>query len=269
MSGGCDVLSLGRDGLLKIDELQSGDTFGESSFQITDHSNSNKIHNHTVITSHDLTELLTIEPVEIENYLASMRVVEQRLIDTFIRKWWPVSSWCWSEVEFEKFSAAAEFIRFNKYDVVHANAADSTASQLLPASALWQFQLERNVYFVIKGKLEMILLLRSEDKTALRVSYLDTNDYFGYFETDLVVRACEDDCELIKISKQAFLSIHSNSSYILSKLIDDYKINTPRGHQVLEFYNQRLRVLKSLKRLEEEKKKSHSGSSKSSPTFRS
>jgi CRP-like cAMP-binding protein len=250
MSGGCDVLSMGTDGLLKIDELQSGDTFGENSFQTGQNT---ATHNHTVITSQDTTEMLMIEPGEIESYLEKMKVIEQEIMGKFIRNLWLTESWNWIDSDFEKFTTLAEFVRFNKTDIVHLNCNSSQSSfgrfiSGMPSATFYQSEIEKNLYFVVKGKFEVIYLLDLEksSRCGLRVCYFEKNDYFGYFEKDLLIRAFEDDCEVIKISKQNFLSISGNSSFILSKLIEDYRINIPDGQRVIEFYRQRQKIQKLL-----------------------
>ncbi len=117
ISGSCDVLSSGNSqGLFKVEEFEAGDTFGDNSF-----SYNTGITPHTVITN-QLTELLVIEPSEIEVYLDGLRLAEKEQMRQFCSSWKPFRNWNWKKKEFDEFANKAEFLRFNSGEIVHDNS---------------------------------------------------------------------------------------------------------------------------------------------------
>jgi hypothetical protein len=230
LNGGCDVLSIGLDGLLKIDELQPGDNFGEKAFNQSD-----SIHSYTVITN-QLTEILMIEPDEIEAYLENMRIYEKEKCYEFISNWWPTKYWNWTENEFRKFSDLTKFMRYQSSDIVHQNSSKISAN----------FRCENYIYFVIKGKLDVVYQCKYKDKDLkLRVCVLEKENYFGYFEKHFLIKSSDESVDedaeshLIRISKGDFLSIHKHASFLLSHMIEDYKLVVPDCRHVLEFYRKK------------------------------
>lgn len=244
LNGSCDVLSMGNDGLLKIDELQTGDTFGDSAFQAG-------ITPHTVITN-QRTEMLMVEPNDIHNYLNKLRLVEKNLIKEFISSWWPVNYWNWNQQCFEKFSQFCEFLRFGLGELIADNS----------------YQPMEKIYFIYSGTVEMIRMIsvekrkgvvkqarscdslkeasreKSIGKKFVRVCLMKKYNYFGFESSQNVnmwFRALEDDVSVIQITKDKFLSIHKHSNFFLSQLIQDYKLAMPLHDQVFSLYKQKLK----------------------------
>ncbi|CAF1031874.1 unnamed protein product [Brachionus calyciflorus] len=256
INGSCDVLSMGNDGLLKIDELQSGDTFGDNSFQ-------NGLTPYTVITN-QRTEMLIVEPNEIEAYLDRLRLEEKEYVKDFISNWWPVKYWNWTEENFEKFSQYSDFLRFNSGEIITDNS----------------FQQVEKFYFIFSGKVELIRMINVVKKVStnaesitsceslenessqrvkkimkkkfLRVCFLEKYNYFG-FETSQSVntwfRAHDDEVCVIRITKESFLSIHKHSSFFLSQLMQDYKLALPSQDQVINLFKQNLKTEKIINKI--------------------
>ncbi|RNA22960.1 cyclic nucleotide-binding domain-containing 2-like [Brachionus plicatilis] len=253
LNGSCDVLSMGNDGLLKIDELQTGDTFGDSSFQAG-------ITPYTVITN-QRTEMLMVEPNDIENYLDKLRLLEKNFTKEFISNWWPVKYWNWSEENFEKFSQFCEFLRFNCGELIADNS----------------YQPIEKINFIYSGTVEMIRMINVEEikgmvkqarscdsvkeakkatrkigKKFVRVCFLKKYNYFGFESSQNVnmwFRAYEDDVSVIQITKDKFLSIHKHSSFFLSQLIQDYRLALPLQDQVFHLYEQKLKNEKLINKI--------------------
>jgi signal-transduction protein with cAMP-binding, CBS, and nucleotidyltransferase domain len=132
ISGSCDVISAGTDqGSLKIEEFEAGDTFGDSSFSF-----GTGITPHTIITN-KLTELLLIEPSEIEVYLEKLKIIEKEQMRSFCASWSPFTYWNWKKENIDEFADRAEFLRFNGGEIVHDNSFK---------------QIER-IFFILKGKI--------------------------------------------------------------------------------------------------------------------
>ena len=130
INGSCDVISGSNEGFLRTEEFEAGDTFGDNSFFYN-----TGITPHTVITN-QLTELLIVEPAEIEIYLDKLRLIEKAQIQQFATTWWPFKYWNWEDEQFREFASKAEFLRFNKGEVVH----DDSVQHI------------EKVFFVLKGK---------------------------------------------------------------------------------------------------------------------
>lgn len=246
LNGSCDVLSMGNDGLLKIDELQTGDTFGDSSFQAGTTP-------YTVITN-QRTEMLMVEPNDIDNYLDKLRLLEKNFIKEFISNWWPVKYWNWTDQNFDLFSQSSEFMRFGAGELIADNS----------------YQPVEKIYFVFSGVVELVRMISVEKKSVnggvrqakscdsirenvkekkiarkfVRVCLLKKYNYFGFESSQNVnmwFRAYEDDVSVIQISKDKFLSIHKHSSFFLSQLIQDYRLALPLQDQVFHLYKQKLK----------------------------
>ena len=158
--GSCDVLSIGVDSLLKVDELQLGDCFGDNSFQM------NGITPHTVITN-CRTELLTVVPADIDIYLNKIRLIEKQKSVNFISNFWPVKYWNWEQEHFLHFAELSEFLRFSKGDIIQDGS----------------FQSNDKLYFVLKGNVELIRLLNTnlsakENETVLKDITSESNYFF-------------------------------------------------------------------------------------------
>lgn len=75
VTGGCDVLSIGVNGLLKVDDLRAGDVFGENAFV-----EGGRGVNETTVIANQHVELLVVEPYEIDMYLENLRIIEKQMI---------------------------------------------------------------------------------------------------------------------------------------------------------------------------------------------
>ena len=113
-AGGCDVISNDFEGILKIEELQIGDTFGSNSFI------KNGRTQNTIITNQQ-TELIAVIPDEIESFIQGLRWIEFNEIKHFIAKWLPLTYWNWNENHFNIFIQNATYLRFSKCDIIYGN----------------------------------------------------------------------------------------------------------------------------------------------------
>jgi CRP-like cAMP-binding protein len=238
VNGNCDVLSMSIDGLLKIDELQAGDTFGENSFN--KNNNSTQITPHTIITSQP-SELLVVEPSDINDYLIKMRLIEVDLIKSFASNWWPFKYWSWFEVEVEKFAQMAEFLRYSKGDMIFCSK-----------------NTERNdfIYFVYKGKIDLIRELEiNRKKIIFKLCQLEKYNFFGFKLFDqntiswfIASNISDNQVDVIRISKNDFLSIKNNSNFFYSQLIEDYKESMPNQQEEINLYKEAVSFRKSKKK---------------------
>lgn len=239
INGNCDVLSMSIDGLLKIDELHAGDTFGENSFNIN--NKSSQITPHTIITSQP-SELLIVEPSDINDFLIKLRLLEVDIIKSFISNWWPFKYWNWFENEIQKFAQLAEFLRFTKGDVIFSSK-----------------NVDRNdfIYFVYSGKIDLIKQLdRNNKKTFVKLCQLEKYNFFGFKLFDqnsntwfIASDISDNQVSIIRISKNNFLTIKNNSNFFYSQLIEDYKESMPNQQEELDLYKEAKLLRKLFKKL--------------------
>ena len=222
LSGGCDVISVNNEGLLKIEEFEAGDTFGDNSFSV----NTGKTP-HTVITN-QITELLVVEPVEIEIYLDKLRLIEKEAMQHFCASWWPFTYWNWKEEHFKDFANKAEFLRFNNGEIVHDNSLQ---------------QIEK-LFFILKGRIQFIRLVAETNSNNansliqnkfISICFFENNNFFGMGRnlpkpSEWFV-ANGDEINVIRISKDSFLSIHRHSCFLLSQLNENYNLALPTSIQ--------------------------------------
>lgn len=240
--GGCDVLERDLNGTLKIEELHIGDTFGEMSFELGKTP-------HTVITNQH-TEMLMIIPSEIESYLETLKQIEYNDMYKFISNWPPAVYWNWCEEHFKMFINNSKYIRFNKCDIIYGNSNKSS----------------NKIYFILKGKVELIRLLKipkkfykhlymkqtnyrfhnkeiqieenNEDKFDFinkfyRVCTLEENNYFG-IDDELSIDTwyvAKEDVNIAFISFHDFQNLHYYAEFLFEKLKDDFKFWIPTVEQ--------------------------------------
>jgi hypothetical protein len=238
VNGNCDVLSMSMDGLLKIDELHAGDTFGENSFNKS--NKSIQITPHTIITSQP-SEFLIVEPSDINEYLIRVRLIEVDLIKSFISNWWPFKYWNWFEIEIEKFAKMAEFLRFTKGDIIFSSK-----------------NTDRNdfIYFVYKGKIDLIKQLdKNKKNTFVKLCQLEKYNFFGFKLFDqnsntwfVTSNISDNQVNIIRISKNDFLSIKNNSNFFYSQLIEDYRESMPKQQEELDLYKEAISLRNIMKK---------------------
>lgn len=209
-NGSCDVFSVGTDGLIKIDELSSGDTFGENSFKET-----TPYTPHTIITN-TRTELIMVIPSDIETYLSRLHEQERIEKRSFITNWWHAKYWNWSPESVEAFVNAAQFLRYSNEEVI----IDSSHETL------------DKFYFILRGNVQLVRALtrttkkKTKKKTLVKVCTLEKENYFGVEEmlTSNTWYIAQGDTDLIAIDKTRFLSLNKHASFLVSQLIEDFKL---------------------------------------------
>ena len=206
INGSLDVLSIGQNGVLKIDELQEGDIFGQNSF--------NQNHSpHTIITNQHV-EILTIAPADIKFYMQHLEMNEKIEIKEFLKEWWPTNLWNWDEENFEHFIKHAEILRFSHGDLIF----DSLSTEAYD-----------NVYLVYKGKLEFrqeVEQQKLKKKFVFKVCDLEKFSFFCPTRKDITLKYITGhNTEIISINKKNFVAVHRHAKFMLTQLIDNWSLS--------------------------------------------
>ena len=218
INGSLDVLSIGQNGVLKIDELQEGDIFGQNSFK------SRGISAHTIITNQHV-EILTIAPGDIKSYMHQLELNEKIELKVFLKHWWPTNLWNWDEENFEHFLKHAEILRFSHGDLIF----DGLSTDI-----------DDHIYLVYKGN--VALQQEFEQKKLKKKSIFKVCDLekFSFLcptrrEASVLCMAGHG-TEIISINKKHFAAIHRHAKFMLAQLIDNWNMAMSGNEQFHKSY---------------------------------
>jgi hypothetical protein len=232
-AGGCDVISSDIEGMLKIEELQIGDTFGSNSFI------KNGKTNNTVITNQK-TELIRVIPEEIESFIKSLRKLEIDEIKAFISTWSPLTYWNWTFDNLNQFIENSGYLRFSKCDIIYGN----------------QKKVPDTLFIILKGHVDVLRHVTIPSKSGNKKKYykictLIEKNYFGITDENSVDTwyIAQNDVNVVTIKNDDFRKIHPYADFLLVKLKEDLKFWIPTIEKELELHRETVEWEKFVKKV--------------------